>query len=75
MELNIKRFRINELLEKQTCPVCGCLRCLTETPILSYPIVNKPNLISFYCHECDHEWEEMYIIKLTLERVENEKAT
>ncbi len=48
-----------------------CPECKTETEMLylSYPMVNTPISLPFYCEVCQVHWEERAVIRLTVEAV------
>ena len=65
----VKRFYLPGVTIETTCPACGAVRQAFERhDYLSYPIANEPFEYWCSCGECDHEWTEMVILKITLER-------
>ena len=64
-ELEIKRFYLEGLDVTAVCPHCD--KEIELDQYLSYPDMNIPIDIDFYCNECDSEWSEKAILKVSLE--------
>jgi len=66
-EIDVKRFYL-PIVIKRKCPNCGneCEFDL-DSDYLSYPTVNKKERITFYCDECDINFEVDSIIRINLE--------
>jgi len=66
-EIEVKRFYLPEVQINVICPECG-YEYLWEN-YLSYPDVNTPIGLYLACRECDHNWSEQIILKLSVELV------
>lgn len=54
------------------CPACGKQHTIDLSKgdhYLSCPVVGKPEEVYFCCKKCDHEWQVMVVVKITLELV------
>jgi hypothetical protein len=55
-------------IAKSKCPKCKNIVSVDfRERYLTYPTFGKEQWTDFYCHNCDHDWEEGVISKLTLE--------
>ncbi len=68
-ELDIKRFRIPGLKINAECPNC---KEMIEQDIgfkdyFDYTEIKQPTERHFYCHKCEHEWDEKIILKVGVE--------
>lgn len=64
-EIEVKRFYIEGLKMYYTCPSKNHM----WNDYLSYPDMNIPMDLHLYCNECDHEWTEKIILKVSIEVV------
>ena len=60
------------------CPTCGkeAEVCNNRDAYLSYPWINKPEEITFYCGDCEDadrppEWSKFIMIRITAEECES----
>jgi len=63
--IEVKRFYLDEAKIIIVCPNCKSEREYDD--YLSYPKINEFMKKSFYCHECDCEWQEEIKLNLTIE--------
>lgn len=66
-DIGVKRFCL-PLIIRRACPKCGeeCKLDL-EQNYLSYPTVNKREVLNFYCTECKLDFEVDSILSIFLE--------
>lgn len=71
-ELDIKRFYIPGVILEVDCPQCGqTLQQDLEHDYLSFPSLDKPETVYFYCDECGlEEIEGQIVLHLSIEAVE-----
>lgn len=77
-ELEVKRFYFPAVL-RANCPVCG-KECIKDGSgdYLSYPKVNTPTKVYFYCYsivdgkDVEHEFKKEIILRITVEAVEHD---
>ena len=56
------------LVFSSPCPKCnGVLERDLSESYLSYPSLNTPQTVSFYCGECHEEWTEEFTLRLSVE--------
>lgn len=68
IELDVKRFYLPGVELSSPCPKCGhvCVHDLSSD-YLSYPVANVPEDKHFYCDECNHEWDERIVLRVSVE--------
>jgi hypothetical protein len=77
MKLDVKRLYIPGTVITDACPSCGVEKRvdLGNHP-LSFPNINAPSDIYFYCGACDeadrrpYEWTRQIIIRFSIEEVQ-----
>ena len=69
-EIDVKRFYTPVEISDE-CPECGVTNesSNTDNNYFSHPYVNRPERVLFYCEECEHEWENKVILRITIEAV------
>ena len=66
-EIDVKRFHLDNVVFESSCPSCREMVMFDlSSGYISYPSVNAPVAIPFYCGECDRDWEEaaMFEVKV-----------
>lgn len=66
--IDVKRFHLPGIKTKSTCEHCG-VESIKDMDVeyLSYPVINRPFDLGFYCGYCDHEWAERVRLRISLE--------
>lgn len=64
-EIEVKRFYLEGIEIEVICPNCSNKKKWND--YLSYPDINIPTNLPCYCNECEHEWGETIILKVSLE--------
>jgi len=73
-EINVKRFYIDGVVLKEICPECGkILTTNLEEQYLSYPVIEMPEEIAFYCDDCDEYYNFKYIIEMHINKYKKGK--
>jgi hypothetical protein len=73
MEIDVKRFYVPGFSLEDKCPNCGALvKYDLSDSYLSYPLANEPMSHSFYCGDCEHEWERMILLTIKVEMLPKE---
>lgn len=72
--VNAKRLFLPGIVVKSTCPGCGRENVVDlGDDYLSYPVLNGPDVVHFYCccsehgGESDTEWNEPIVVRVTVE--------
>lgn len=74
-EIDVKRFYMPGVKLESDCPECKTKNKQDMgDDYVSYPSFNTEFGFGFYCHECNHEWEEDVIIEVKLKAVKSEKG-
>ncbi len=71
-EIDVKRFYLPyEVYDN--CAKCGSETGidLSSTHYISYPKLDSPNKIYFYCHTCEHGWGKYVELKISLKEVKD----
>lgn len=69
-ELGIKRCYLPVRITDK-CFNCGVVRTVDlDSYYVSYPTLNMAEPISFYCENCDHEWDVNIVISLNIKLAE-----
>lgn len=70
-ELEVKRFYMYGVTIESQCPCCKETHTFDgEKDCLDYPPVNEEINISFYCEDCNEEWNEKIILEINVKGVE-----
>lgn len=79
VEIEVKRFYIPGVTVYSTCPNCMKEHKFDfDNEYISYPVVNAPEKVHFYCTDCDEagedvfEWTEELILRMTLESADKD---
>ena len=67
-DLSVKRFHPNGLNITSDCPKCGES---SYVDTFYYPPFNEVFEHTFYCDECDYEWQHKFKINISLEAVDD----
>jgi len=71
--IDVKRFYLPGVVIKDVCPKCGApWEHDFGSRYLSYPTVGARVNAGGYCQECDHEWEVMVVLKVSVELADPE---
>ena len=62
-EIDCKRFSLGYRVIEADCPKC---HRPTENEYLSYPVMNEWFTETFYCGDCDEEFEKKMFLKVKL---------
>lgn len=63
-----KRYYLPIVLTKE-CESCKkLLEVDLDSNYLSYPIINKPYEIWFYCEDCDTEYKDFITLRISIEQ-------
>lgn len=73
-ELEVKRFYLPNIKVIDNCPKCNKEIVFDgNMNYISYPKLNSPESVHFYCEDCDEEWEKNIKLTVNVEVCESEE--
>jgi len=66
--IDVKRFYVPGVVVTADCPACN--KTYTQdlsTDYLSYPVIGAPEDVTFWCDNCNADWTDKIVLKLSVE--------